>query len=88
MAKQRKTKAQKIVSDERRSHEHVIQSTMTFSLPPSYETKVKSSLTTPVPTQYKDLQKTLLVSAFITAFQLILFFLLKTHSITVPSVQY
>lgn len=83
MPKRRKTREQKMRADHR---QHVVETvqTNTFSLPSSYKIPTVTTTQTQSFLQEKDLQKTLLVSTIIIALQILLFSLLKNHTIVMP----
>ncbi len=87
MAK-RKTRQQKIASDQRRPISG--ENTFVFSLANSSKIPQKTIIktTTMYPYLIKDLTKTAILTAIIVTFQLSLFFLLKSHIIRIPGLGY
>lgn len=87
MAK-RKTRQQKIASDQRRPISG--ESTFVFSLAnsPKMPQKTLVKTTTMHPYLIKDLKKTAILTAMIVAFQFSLFFLLKNHILRIPGLGY
>jgi hypothetical protein len=89
MPKRRKTRGEKILSDNRNYNAETV-SVATFSLPTSYKIQTRQTIAAQSFLQQKDLQKTILVSTIIIVFQIFLFYLLKHHIVLMPiaSLQY
>ena len=90
MAKNRKTREQKKLSDLRHNFKHQIVNN-TFEVKTSsikIETKTPSAIHTLYPYLIKDLTKTLTLTTAIIAVQIILFAILKNHLITIPNLIY
>jgi hypothetical protein len=87
MAKQRKTREQKISTSEKRQQGQFVYSLAKPTL--IKEAQVNFQKTLPSYSYvYNDLRKTIIVCGAIVAFQLILFFILQHHVITIPGVSY
>lgn len=90
MAKKRKTREQKQISDSRHNFEHKL-ILNSFQAKPSSN---KNTTTVVVksenlyPFLAKDLTKTFALSATIIAAQIVLFFILKSHLIKIPGLTY
>lgn len=97
MAKQRKTREQKKVADLRHKFSHAL----TSQIPPAVKIQIQTKdLISPsnihnqrvainkYPYLVKDLSKTGMLTLGIIAFQIILFALLKNHTIGIPGIGY
>ncbi|MBI3984791.1 MAG: hypothetical protein HY344_02500 [Candidatus Levybacteria bacterium] len=90
MAKRRKTREQKKLSDLRHTFTHQIV-TNTFETRPSstqISPKVIAVATSNYPYLVKDLSKTFILTASIIGLQILLFISLKTHLIKIPGISY
>jgi len=97
MAKNRKTREQKKLADLRHAFKHVevgqetpavkTQTKLEGTISLSYKPKVTAS-TNQYPYLIKDLSKTGILTLSILAFQIILFTLIKTHTLTIPGISF
>lgn len=101
MSKRKKTKEQKIISSLHRqleihsqqaapSSRHIVSSPSTYSFKakPSHAQKTVSLPVSDLIHVKHDLIKTTLLTSSIVAAQLVLYYLLKTHLITIPLIRY
>ncbi len=90
MAKKRKTREQKQISDSRHNFEHKLVLNSFQAKPSSNKnvTTVAVKSENLYPYLAQDLTKTFALSATIIAAQLILFFTLKLHLIKIPGLSY
>ena len=90
MAKNRKTREQKKLSDLRHNFKHQIVNNTFDVKPSSIKIEANKLLTTYTTYPYliKDLTKTLTLTAAIIAVQVVLFTILKNHLITIPNLTY
>jgi len=96
MAKKRKTREQKILADERHNFSHTFtsQAPLTLKIPTQITPSVlmqkpqKTTALNAYPYLVKDLTKTVILTAGIFIFQLVLFTLLKNHALMIPGISY
>ena len=90
MAKKRKTRQQKKQADLRHNFTHTFVNTTHLEAKIDIETKENIKLNSPnvYPYLVKDLSKTGLLTTTILGFQLIIFFLLKNHILSIPGLSY
>lgn len=89
MAKKRKTREGKKLADLRHNFQHqVVLNTFDSKLPLAKIGKQETSTSTYHPYVVKDLTKTFMLTGVIVAAQIVLFFILKNHLITIFGLTY
>ena len=93
MAKRRKTREQKKVADFRHNVHHspvsytFEKNTKTPKIEPSRPTQTPTTLSA-YPFLVKDLTKTFILTTIIMSAQVVIFFMLKNHTIVIPGLTY
>jgi hypothetical protein len=88
MAKKRKTRAQKKLSDLRHNFSHSLSQTTGFQFNRDIKTTAIKTYANSYPYLVKDLSKTGILTISILIAQLILYFLLTNHLFKIPGLNY
>lgn len=93
MGKKQKTRKQKIIADFRRElyslrSQNIAPLQPKVSLDPQMELMVPSTMVNAYPYLLPDILKTAILTISISAMQIILFFLLKSHILKLPGISY